>query len=63
MNDLGTVTQDFRTVMLDKQLERAREQTKAGKHGKSKPHKEGFVKREIWAKCFSGREEIGYENI
>lgn len=62
MTEMLTIEPDFSTPMLDDQLERSRiAAAKTEKH--SPPRKAEFTPPQFKARCFSGREEIGYENI
>lgn len=62
MTEMLTIEPDFSTPMLDDQLERSRiAAAKTEKH--SPPRKTEFTPPLFKARCFTGREEMNYENI
>ena len=62
MNEMITIEQDFSTPVLDDQLSRSRISA-AKKKKRSRPRKTAFIHPQSAVRCFSGREEINYENI
>lgn len=62
MTEFGDIQQNFNTPFIDKMKERSKHQ----KIRNSKPFQVRKVAFEVnpeWCRCFTGREEIAYENL
>ncbi len=63
---MGTVRQNFDSPVYDKHLEHSRRQQaeKTDKTDKTVKHRKvDFEPPQIKVRCFTGREEMNYENI